>query len=355
MKKQNILLLAILFAFGLVFTSCVGDEKDDDISEKTFTEGLFVLNEGNWGMNNAALSFYEESTGKVETDVFSSVNQQGLGDTGNDMIVFGNHLIIAVKESANLTVINKNTGKLVKRIPIVDEEGTNRMPSRLWSGNDKIYLTTMDGNVIEINTNTYAIERTVKVGRNPEGIIELNNKLYVVNSGGLDYPNYDNTLSIIDASTMQEIKKVEIGVNPYALRALQGNNIGIMVTGNYSDIPTTFKIFDANSEEIKASYEVSMINFDWFEDDVIFTEYDWNELKTLVKVLDVNSGATSTLFSSSEIAYPYYIKYNKDSEEILISDAKDFSSSGEVFVFSLEGEIKHRFSVANIPSVILMN
>ncbi len=355
MKKQNILLLAILFAFGLVFTSCVGDEKNDDKQIKTLPKGVFVLNEGNWGMNNAALSFYDLLSKELDVDIFNKVNQQGLGDTGNDMIINGNHLIIAVKESANITVIDIRNAEIIKRVSILDNEGRNRMPSRLFAGNNKIYLTTMDGHLLEINPSSFNIERKTNVGRSPEGVQGLGDKLYVVNSGGLDYPNYDNTLSIIDANTMEEIEKVEIGLNPYSLKVFDQNTILIQVNGDYGDEPTSLKVFSIDNKEVIASYEVSMNGFDIYNDNIIYAEYDWSEMQTDIKVLDHRNGGITTLFSSSEIAYPYYIKYNKDSEEILISDAKDFSSSGEVFVFSLEGEIKHRFSVANIPSVILMN
>ena len=50
----------------------------------------------------------------------------------------------------------------------------------------------------------------VAVGKNPEGIIEEDGKLYLVNSGF----GYDNRLSIIDINTFDKAENIEIFQNP---------------------------------------------------------------------------------------------------------------------------------------------
>ena len=80
------------------------------------------------------------------------------------------------------------------------------------------------------------------MGLDPEGIVIKNSKIYVANSGGLNFMNgYDNTVSVIDALTFTEEKRIEVGVNPANLQADSQGNIYVSVLGNYSDILPTFK------------------------------------------------------------------------------------------------------------------
>lgn len=359
MKKINLILIAILIAMSINLSSCKDDKDNNDIIIENLGKGLFVLNEGNWNFNNAALSFYDKNTSKCEEDIFGKKNNQDLGDTGNDMIAYENKLYIAVKESASLVVVNKLDGKLIKRIKIINKEGKNRMPSRLCSGNNMIYLSSMDGYLIEINPYDNIITREVKVGSSPEGIAFANNKIYVANSGGMDYPNYDSTLSVIDANTMVELKKINIGLNPYSVKNLGNNKIGVMVTGNYNDIPTQFTIINTNNDLIEKSTEVNMLNFEVFGDKILYSNYLWGSGRTAVHIYDYNTSDTygSIFFANGEatpdITYPYKITVNNNDNEVYISDAKDYSQSGEVFVYDFQGNYKYKFKVRNIPSVVI--
>lgn len=60
-------------------------------------ENLFVLNEGLYGYNNSTITKYSLSTGQVEPGcAFSAANNLALGDTANDILVYGNKIYVAV-------------------------------------------------------------------------------------------------------------------------------------------------------------------------------------------------------------------------------------------------------------------
>ncbi|MBP1629592.1 MAG: YncE family protein [Bacteroidetes bacterium] len=360
MKKINLILSVLLIALSFGFTSCNGDDDDKDpITETNLDSGLFVLCEGNWNMNNAALSFYTTSKSKVTLDLFSDVNGQGLGDTGNDMISFGDNLYIAVKESASVVVVNRKTGKMVKRIPITNAQGVNRMPSRLCASSSMIYLSTFDGNLIEINPITNSVGRVASVGRNPEGVAFVNNKIYVANSGGMDFPNYDNSISIVDASTMSETQKLVVGLNPGVVKKLDDNTVGVYVKGNYGDVPSKFVTINANTDAIDKNIEISMMNFDVFGDKILYSNYLYSSGRTVLYKLDYKNNDTfGTMFfadgqPSASIVYPYGINVDYANNEVFITDAKDFAIRGEVFVYDLGGNLKYSFQANNIPSVVI--
>ena len=68
---------------GVSLTSC-SDDDDDEV-----TTGVFILNQGKSGNNNAGISVYNPETHAVTADVYMAQNDKGLGDTGLDMIQYG--------------------------------------------------------------------------------------------------------------------------------------------------------------------------------------------------------------------------------------------------------------------------
>lgn len=363
MRKAKLFigLIALILSFG--FVSCTDETNDNKPIQEVLPKGYFVLCEGLYGMNNSSLDFFDSETNKVILDLFNQVNAQGLGDTGNDMIEFNNYIFISVKESACVQVINKNSGKLIKRIPIVDNSGKNRKPSRLTTNGSMVFLCTVDGNVLEINPYTLSLGRIVKVGRNPEAICISNNKLYVTNSGGLDFGTpigYDKTVSVVNIATMTEIKKIEVGENPGIIKELSSGLVGLIVKGNYSNIK--FKTINTLSDELADSFEIPMLSFDVLDNDnIIYTNVDYlNTMETEIKILNHRTNSTSSIDFiktpgiSSQIVLPYGIDISKSTNEVYISDAADFMTRGRVFVFDLEGNYKDKVNVSYLPSKVIV-
>lgn len=77
---------------------------------------LYVLNQGSFKSNNASTSFYNLTNSTVVNDYFTSKNNRGLGDSGQDMIKYGSKLYVAMYYSSLIEVINASTGVSVKTI-----------------------------------------------------------------------------------------------------------------------------------------------------------------------------------------------------------------------------------------------
>ncbi len=76
---------------------------------------------------------------------------------------------------------------------------------------NKAYVCSYDGTVARIDTTSLSIDVITTVGRNPDNICVQNEKLYISNSGGLDYSEglgVDNTVSVVDIDTFNESSKI---------------------------------------------------------------------------------------------------------------------------------------------------
>lgn len=360
MKKTKWILALLIFGLSFGFTSCKEENKyNEPATTQNLPDGIFVLCEGNDGMNNSALLHYNLQNSSV-TDIFEKINNQGLGDLGNDLELFSDKLFISVKGSASVNVLNSKTGKLIKRIPVVDENGQNRKPSRLCQSSTMVYLCTVDGYVLEINPQTLSVGRKVKVGRNPEDICYLNGNLYVTNSGGLDWNTsvgYDRTVSVVDAQSMVETKKIDVGLNPAFIKPIGDNLIGLIVRGNYNDVPSAFLTINTTTNEVNTSNNVEISNFDVIGNNIIYVNYDYIAMQASIKLYNYTTNTSSDFITTpdviSQIMSPYGVNVNSTHNEVYITDATTYSSSGKVFVFDINGGFKYSFNTSNIPSLAL--
>ena len=351
MKKTRFLLLLLPL---ILFTSCFEDKDTKKKNPYSETDnGLYVLCEGTGTDNNSALSYFNFKDSTSVGDYFT----EGLGKNANDMISVGDNLYITVTESACIWVINKKTGKAVKRIETIDSDGNNRMPRRLTYNDGYVYASCWDGNVIKISTTTNAIVANCPTnGRYPEGIAIANGKIYVANSGGKDYPNYDNTVAVIDMNTFSFEKHLTVLKNPQTVKAYE-NKVYVLSTGDYS---STYQLTVINNAEIEQQLQMNITDFDFWQNRMYFfytsvysspsTKKEFN-----FSYLDINNmNAEPTIVQQylvDGMVMPYHIIVMDNT--IFVTDAKNFTSSGDVFALSTSGEILYKFPVLINPSKIV--
>ena len=80
--------------------------------ETADSDRLYILNEGQMGMNNASIDFYSFDDGTYFTDAFTAANPDvalGLGDTGNDIAVHDGKLWAVLNGSGIVEVMDAYT------------------------------------------------------------------------------------------------------------------------------------------------------------------------------------------------------------------------------------------------------
>ena len=84
-ESRLVALLAMLF----MFVACSEDDNNPPVSGGMSGGVYYVLNSGDWKSNNSSITRYDASTGAVTQGYFESVNGRKLGNTANDMIIYG--------------------------------------------------------------------------------------------------------------------------------------------------------------------------------------------------------------------------------------------------------------------------
>ena len=93
----------------------------------------------------------------MNPDFFLSENKRGLGDTANDMKLYGSKLYIVVNVSSQIEVMDAATGKSLKQIPFFAENGTPRQPRYVAFADGNAYVCSFDGTLSRIDTTSLAV------------------------------------------------------------------------------------------------------------------------------------------------------------------------------------------------------
>lgn len=148
-----------------------------DVTE-TNTAELYVLCEGLFNQNNSSLMRFSFGNQRMVRDYFKTINHRGLGDTANDLAIYGNKIYIVVNVSSTVEVVDFQTGKSLKQIQLLADNGSPREPRYITFHKEKAYVCSYDGTVARIDTASLTIDAITSAGRNPDGICVLRQTVY---------------------------------------------------------------------------------------------------------------------------------------------------------------------------------
>lgn len=320
-------------------------------------KGVYVLSEGQFFGNDAKLGFYSFATNSFTGDFFVQQNPSistGLGDLANDMIIYGGKMYIVVNNSNVVRVLNAKTAVQLSSISFVNG-GTGRQPRSLAAVAGKIFVTSYDNTVSAIDTTSLAIVKTIPVGLNPEGITVSGDNLYVANSGGLS-ATFDSTVSVISLQTLTETRKIRVGINPYGIGADDAGNVYVSCIGNYGNIGPKLVKLNAGSGAITKSADTAVGAFKVYNNRLYVTGgYLGIGKVRVLNTTDFAAVSPDFITDGTVVAYPYGINVDEENGDVYVTDAKNFSSVGELFCFDKLGKKKFSVSVspASNPSKVL--
>ena len=349
MKKYLLLVLGIAVA-SLAAVSCSFDDDDDsDPVVDPSTVGVYILNSGKWGSNNSELTHYDPVSGTVSTNVFEIANGKKMGDTGNDMLIYGSKLYIAMNGSAVVFVTDLK-GNILGEV-VAKGEGPNWVPRQMTAANGKVYVTYADGYVGAIDTTSFAI-KTAAVGPYPEGIACVNGKLYVAITDGNNYPNYENKVQVLDPASLVVKKEIEVSYNPQTFHYAGNGQMYLVTWGNYAEIPAKLQKIDLTTDKVTDIDGITPTNMVLGNADkgyIMSTVYDenWNSV-TKFFIFDIATDSIDgELVSPQLVPNGYSLAVDPISGNIYIGTS-DYINNGDMYIVSAAGEVLKKFDTGAI-------
>lgn len=341
-----------LSAFFFLLFSCKKDKIEDPKTVAELSNGILVLNEGLFQMNNSSLSWIDLNNLSVDNSFFENKVGRKLGDTGNDLKRYGNKIYVLVNVSSTLEVLDAKTGNSIKQISFVKGTQTKEPRSIAFFGS-KAFVSCFDGFLDIIDTTTLTIEKRIPVGLNPDHIVASSSKIYVSNSGGLNSPIMDSTISIIDPITFLEEQKITVGKNPGSL-VISNGNLFVHQRGNFGSIPSLLKKINLSTNTVVETYTINPIAFEELNGYLYIVHDDNGTIKFGKFDVFENSFVSTNLIDVSNIETLYGIHVEKANGHIYLFDAHGYTVSGEVLEYDENGVFIKKFTVGLNPNSILL-
>ncbi len=366
--------LFAVFIAVIAFNSCREDNviftpevEDLGTPEYTSIQGFYLLNEGNMGSNKSTLDYYEYETGKYHRNIFADANPsvpKEMGDVGNDIKIYGSKLYAVINCSNKIDVMDKYSAKKIGQIDI-----PNCRYIRFHKG--YAYVTSYAGPV-ELNPNYEQLGYVAKVdtatlkevgrclvGFQPDEIEIVNNKIYVANSGGYMFPNYENTVSVIDIPSFTETKRIEVARNLHRLRADKHGDLWVTSRGDYYSQPSKLYWINTSTDRLVDSLDIAVSNFHLDGDSLYVYSVEWSYVtmsNTITYgIVDVAKKEIVTKNfitdgTETKIKIPYGIMVNPITKDIYVTDAKNYVSPGTLYCFDKYGKQKWNVRTGDIPA-----
>ncbi len=336
--------------FTSLMFSCKKDVVENPIPNQ-FSDGLLVLNEGLFHQNNSTLDWIDLKTEEVSSNIFESINQRLLGDTGNDLLLYGGKIYIAATTSSTVEILNRNDLKSIKQISF-NYNNQAQEPRYFAKHKNKVFVTSFDGYVSAIDTTTLNVTKRIKVGRNPDGICISGNSIFVANSGGLDFGNMDSTVMQIDLNTLEVVDTFVVGENPGRMIADDYGNAYVVKQGDYINNPSELVKINTQTKEI-VNLQIPATSIAKDGDKLYISHYDFNTGNSIVSIYNsasqslenpnfINSNSIETLYG----IFPF-------EGGIICLDAMNYTNSGYLRFFDSNGTLKKSIHVGLNPTAIL--
>ncbi len=335
--------LIIFILIGVFISSCVQDpvkNLDDDV--RIDNNSAVIICEGLYGYNNASVTTFSTSTGKVNPQIFQQVNGFDLGDIANSSIILDSSLYVIVSTSRVLYKISLKNFK-VQQVLLFP---TNAYPRQIISNDGYFYVSEAYTNKIyKIKQSDLKIADFIIVGAQPEGMCVLDNYLYVVNSGWGDINTSHsdaNTIYKINLSDLQIVKKVKTFPNPVEIIA---DSISKKIYVTYYHLPSQkdsvggILEYDDNlliNKEFKGNFlKTKIINNKKLLSLIDNNPSRGKNYNPGLAVIDLLDNSTKTILKNNiKMEFWYNFLFDPDNQQIWICNAMDFQSNGKIEIYN---------------------
>jgi len=351
MKFSKLFFVALMSVS--VFVSCTNDN-DDVVDSGDYNQGVLVLNEGS--SEQGSVSYISNDLSSVTQDVYGTVNGSDLLGKFTQSIFFdGDKAYIIAGGSNKITVVNRNTFKLIAKIE------TGLVKPRYGVVKDgKAYVTNANtysfenpdtGNtddfiaVIDLATNL--VESKIELNATANRIVLENGKLYITE------PYSNDKLLVVNPTTKGLETPINIGSDADTMEAKDGILYVLRSPYGAASEIVKVKLSDNSMNKITFPSELQDAKNLDIEAGKIYYTVGTSVYGMDLTATEASNTAILNYTSTSDWGkmYGFAVRNN----HIFIADGGDFTANSKAYVYSLTGTLQKEFTVGVGPNGFYFN
>jgi hypothetical protein len=334
-----------LFCLFVITYAIVSCQSDDEKPKGKYSDGVLVVNEGNFGAANASVTFYDTKTTSPEQAIFKTVNGYFPGDVLQSLTIDGDKGYLVLNGSNKIEVVNRHT---FESLFTFSTEAMDK-PRYMQMINGKAYISVwgpysstydlIDSYILVVDLEKQIVLDTIDTDEGVEKLLFNGQRLFATNYNF----GASQTLAIINPSTNELIDQIELAAGPSGLVLDADNYLWVICTGTYEG--NDGKLFKINTTTLEIERTISLglnpsselaISPD---KKFLFYRSDNNMYKLSIAA----EGAPGTPWLTlTDVISPYGFNIDPASGDLYVGDAMTFSA-GKVFVYAADGSFKTSF------------
>jgi len=336
--------------FFILFVSCIScsipdDENNSTVSGFTATEGIFIVNEGNFMTGNGSLSFYSKESVKIYNDLFISVNKRPLGDVPNSLGIFDDKIFIVVNNSGKIEVTESNSLKSLATI-------TGIVSPRfiLFINNKKAYVSSLYSTKLAIiNPSDYTITGSINIRRTSEAMIRQEEKVFVSCWSGGD------EIIVINTATDRILDSLKVAHEPESMVIDKYGRLWVLCSGSYTgEYFPELVLINTSTLKIEKRFQFGSkqlypycIRINPAGDTIYYIE------KSIWRMPVTSSALPDIPFVNASGRRFYKIGTDPSDGRLYATNALDYQQRGYLLIISREGIVKDSVRTGIIPGFML--
>ncbi len=326
----------ILFLSALFFEwACT--EKPKVSPPVSVYDGMYIVNEGNFDWGEGTITYWNPKTGEVRDDNFKKINGRPLGNVAQSMTKINNLGYIVVNNSQKIEVVDIENFQSLFTI-------SNMVSPRyiLPIGNNKMYVSDLYADGVYVVSDNKITQKIPVSGWTNRMVLDDKGKVWVARRRtDFDTRPGGTSVIIIDTSTNAVVDSVEIGTGIEEIEIDENGTIWTACsTFQKANHPAIVKIMNGNIQAFPTLFPVYRLRTDG--ENIYFL------MNNALYSMSVNASVLpeKPIFSSSGQLYGLGV----NTENILVTDAKDYVQRGTVFRLDKSGNKKDSVKAGVIPS-----